>query len=191
MAPGKLPYRELRQLLADNLSTGEDPSAAALSRRLQAARDRGYLTKKELEAVCRWKSARAIRHIQSNTASEVRNATRRALATRSERQRLEALCALRGVSVPMASAVLTLLAPRRYEVIDIRVWQLLHRLGSVTKVPSGVGFSFSNWYQFLMILRHYAKLHKVGARDVERTLFLFHKTVQRGPLYRTARVRAV
>jgi hypothetical protein len=36
----------------------------------------------------------------------------------------------KGVSVPMASALLTLLDPKRYGVIDIRVWQLLHRMGT-------------------------------------------------------------
>jgi len=36
----------------------------------------------------------------------------------------------KGVSVPMASALLTLLDPKRYGVIDIRIWQLLHRMGT-------------------------------------------------------------
>lgn len=163
----------------------------ALTKQLRRAKVRGYLTKRELEAVCRWKSARAIRHIQSNSALEIREATRRALSTRSERDRLAALRELRGVSVPMASAILMLLSPERYGVIDIRVWKLLHRLGTVTKSPSGVGFSFNNWYQFLMILRHFAKLHDVNARDIERTLFLVHKQFQSGPLYRPSRRRAV
>jgi hypothetical protein len=75
----------------------------------------------------------------------------------------------------MASAILMLLYPRRYGVIDIRVWQLLHTVGSVRKAPSGVGFSFNNWYQFLMIIRYFAQKHGVKARDIERTLFLVHR----------------
>ena len=39
----------------------------------------------------------------------------------SERKRFEALLDLRGVSVSMASALLVLLNPKRYGVIDIRV----------------------------------------------------------------------
>jgi hypothetical protein len=102
---------------------------------------------------------------------------------RGERTRLEGLLALRGVSVPMASAILMLLDPRRYGVIDIRVWQLLHKLGAVSKKPKGVGFNFKNWRQFLMIIRHFAKKLRVTARDVERTLFIAHKRYQRGRLY--------
>jgi hypothetical protein len=84
----------------------------------------------------------------------------------------------------MASAVLMLLNPKRYGVIDIRVWQLLHRLGTVTKNEAGLGFDFRNWYQFLMVLRYFGRKFKVGARDIERTLFLAHKKYQLGRLYK-------
>jgi hypothetical protein len=142
----KLPFRNVSVLLKQHLSTEEDVKTAALIRELRHARLRGYLTRKELEKVCRWKSARAIHLIKHNSVARVCAATRRALATRSERGRLEALRTLDGVSVPMASAILMLLDPRRYGVIDIRVWQLLYALGEVTKKSTGVGFNFNNWF---------------------------------------------
>ena len=184
MALKKLPYRQLRVLLRRYVSTEEDTKTAILIRELRQARVRGYLKRDELEKVCRWKSARAIRLIKSNSGARVRTATRRALATRSERRRLQALITLSGVSVPMASAILMLLYPRRYGVIDIRVWQVLYAMNAVTKKSSGVGFNFNNWYQFLMIIRYFAKKLRVGARDVERSLFLAHQAYQRGTLYR-------
>jgi hypothetical protein len=87
------------------------------------------------------------------------------------------------VSVPMASAILMLLYPKRYGVIDIRVWQLLYKIGTVTKNPKGIGFSFANWYQFLKVIRYFAKEFGVTARDVERALFVAHKKYQKGRLY--------
>jgi hypothetical protein len=185
MALKKIPYSKVSVLIKDCLSTEEDEATLDLIRRLRKVRARGYLTRGELEAVCRWKSARAIQHIKSNSASEVRAATRRALATKSERRRLAGLTVLRGVSVPMASSVLMLVDPQRYGVIDIRVWQLLHAIGAVTKKPAGIGFDFSNWYQFLMIVRHFAKKFNVKARDIERTLFCAHQEYQKGRLYST------
>jgi hypothetical protein len=184
MALKNLPHRELRVLLTHHLSTEEAAETAALIRELRQARVRGYLTHNELEKVCRWKSARAIHLIKKNSIVRTRTATRRALATRSERRRFEALTSLDGVSVPMASAILTLLYPRRYGVLDIRVWQLLYAMGAVTKKRSGVGFDFNNWYQFLMIIRYFAKKLHVGARDIERSLFLVHREYQAGTLYR-------
>jgi len=185
MALKKLPYTKIGPLLKEYLSMQEDAETAALMPDLRQARVRRYLTPNELENVCRWKSARAIHHIKSNSASQIQKATRRALATRSERQRLEALMSLNGVSVPMASAILTLLNPQRYGVIDIRVWQLLHAMGVVTKKSSGVGFNFNNWYQFLIIIRHFAKTLGVDARDIERSLFLAHQAYQTDTLYQS------
>jgi hypothetical protein len=183
VALGKLPYKQLRILLKDHLVLREDPETAKLIRELKQARRRGYLTPAELERICRWKSARAIHHIKKNGAARVRTATWRALATPSERRRLETLMSLDGVSVAMASAILTLLNPRRYGVIDIRVWQLLYGMGAVTKNPSGVGFSFDHWHQFLMIVRQFAEEFHVSARDIERSLFSAHQAYQQGTLY--------
>lgn len=90
---------------------------------------------------------------------------------------------LHGVSVPMASSILMLRNPARYGVIDIRVWQLLYRMGAVKTNADGVGFHFKEWCRFLMIIRYFAKKYKVGARDVERTLFRVHTLCQEGTVY--------
>jgi hypothetical protein len=112
--------------------------------------------------------------------------TRAALATRSERRRLGALSRLRGVSVPMASAILTLVDPQRYGVLDIRVWQLLYTAGHVTKNPGGTGFTFDHWSRFLLVVRHFSKQLQVTARDVERSLFTVHRQHQQDRLYARA-----
>ncbi len=183
MALRPLPHRRLGTLIRSHLRTDEDPATIELIRRLRPARSRGYLTAAELEAICRWKSARAIRFIRANSRRAIRIATADALAARDERRRLEALTRLKGVSVPMASALMTLLDPRRYGVIDIRVWQLLFALRAVTSHPDGAGFSLNDWLQFLTIIRRLAGELKVKARDIERTLFAVHKEYQAGRLY--------
>jgi len=189
MALKKLPYGKLDALLRRYLSTEEDARTRALICELRQARVRGYLTHVELEKVCRWKSARAIHLIKNNSVGCIRAATGRALATRSEHRRLDALTTLNGVSVPMASAILTLLDPRRYGVLDIRVWQLLYAMGAVIEKQSGVGFDFNNWYQFLMIIRYFAKKLHVSARDIERSLFFIHRAYQTGTLYRGVSIK--
>ena len=93
------------------------------------------------------------------------------------------LTSLHGVSVPVASAILTLVDPKRYGVLDIRVWQLLCAIDSVRTNPRGVGFNFKNWYDYLRQLRYHAREIGVSARTVERTLFEYHRKVQQGKLY--------
>lgn len=73
--------------------------------------------------------------------------------------------------------------PKRYGVIDIRVWQLLYKVGTVNTNPRGINFSFNEWYRYLMIIRYFAKIFKVHARDIERTFFEVHKHYQIGSLY--------
>jgi hypothetical protein len=174
----------LEPLIRRHLTTEEDEPTARLCRELRAVRDRGYLTRSELQKVCYWKSPRAIRHVRANTARQVRAATGRALRCRDEEGRIEALLRLKGVSVPMASAVLTLVSPRRYGVIDIRVWKLLHGHGVVTRNAEGVGLSSGNWQQFLAVIRYFARKLGVKARDVERALFDAHRARRQGRLYK-------
>jgi hypothetical protein len=170
-------------LVRAHLVLEEDEGTAELIRGLRAARRRGYLTLCELEAVCRWKSARAIRFVRGNPRRAVRRATSLALEAGDEERRASALLELRGVSLPMASAILTLLDPRRYGVIDIRVWQLLHRGGYVSGSRSGAGLRLTHWLQFLAIVRRLSARLGLTARQVERALFEAHRRGQRGTLY--------
>ena len=187
MALRRIPYRKLEVLVGDRLSTDEDEATLTLIRRLRHARARGHLTPGEFEAACRWKSPRAIALVRSNRASTVRAATRRALAARNERARLDELLTLRGVSVATASAILTMLDPLRYGVLDIRCWQLLHAMGVVTGNRAGTGFTGRHWFDFIAVVRQLAKRFGVKARDVERALFMAHRDYQEGRLYRRQR----
>jgi hypothetical protein len=185
MALKKLPYKRLQQLIGIHLSTGESSATLEVMDELSLVKKRGYLTKPELISICRWKSPRAINHIKCNRPDIIKKVTKAAFATRSEQRKLTLLTNLHGVSVPMASSILMLINPSRYGVIDIRVWQLLYEMGTVTTNADGMGFNFKQWYQYLMILRTYANKYKVGARDIERTLFRVHNLYQKGTLYNT------
>jgi hypothetical protein len=178
-----LPYKNLKSLIGRHLSKKEDPVTEEFVRELSSARRRGFLEKEELEEICKWKSSRAIWLIRKNTPQEIMTTTRKAFSTKNERLKIELLTGLKGVSLPMASAILTFINPKRYGVIDIRVWQLLYKMKYVEKKASGVGFNFENWFQFHKIIRHYAKMYNVKARDVERTLFNVHVLYQRDNLY--------
>ena len=183
MALKKLPYKRLQHLIGPHLSTGEDASTQKVIDDLSASKKRGYFTKSDLVMVCRWKSPRAIHHIHRNRAGAIRKITALAFATRSEQKKLSLLMSLHGVGVPMASSILMFTNPTRYGVLDIRVWQLLYKMGTVTGNEDGVNFTSIEWRQYLMLIRSCAKKHNVGARDIERTLFMIHRRRQKGTLY--------
>jgi hypothetical protein len=179
----RVPYRSLRTLLRRELLAEEHPATAALIRRLAHVKGAGRFTRAEFLAMCRWKSPRARRHYERNTAGAIRRASGAALAARGERERIEHLTALPGVSVATASAILTLIDPRRYGVLDIRCWQLLRGIRSVAANPRGRAFTARQWEQYLEQLRAHARALGVSARMIEYTLFHCHRKLQRGRLY--------
>ncbi len=179
----KLPYKNLKALIGTHLSRKENDETIELIKKFNKVKKRGYLTKEELSIICKWKAPRAIWLIKKNTPTKIISVTKKAFKTKSEKYKIELLTGLKGVSIPMASAILMLTNPKRYGVIDIRVWQLLHKMKTVTKKASGMGFSFKNWYQYLMIIRYYSKKYNVKARDIERTLFNVHRLYQKDVLY--------
>lgn len=176
-------YENLGALLATEFTHEDMPDTVQLIEDLRVVRQRGHLTKREFLAICRWKSPRAIRHCMKNSPARIRLQSAIALASRDERAKFEALTALDGVAAATASAILTLTNPRRYAVIDIRVWQLLFDLGSVRTKPGGVGFTFDDWRDYLTVLRLHAKQIGASVRAVEYSLFLYHQRAQEGVLY--------
>ena len=183
MAVRRTRHASLDALLERELVRGEEPATAALIRALAGVRRRGAFTRAEFRRMCRWKSPRA-RHLwEANSAARVRAVSRAALATRDERRRIALLTDLSGVGIPMASAILTLLDPRRYGVLDIRAWQLLFAVRSVAANRRGQSFTPAQWLHYLAALRHHARRLGVTARAIEYTLFLCHRKFQQGTLY--------
>ncbi len=190
MGVKKLKYTFLGDLLDHERISDEDPRTAKIVERVRHVEGKRGFTRGEFLAMCRWKSPRSIRHCERNSARSIQSVSRRVFSTRNERKRIELLTSLHGVGIPTASALLTLTNPAMYGVIDIRVWQLLYRLGSVHQNARGQGFRFEQWLEYLMILRNHAKRLHVPVRLVELTLFTVHESHQKGTLYTTRERRS-
>jgi len=155
----------------------ENVETKYLLKKIKKAKNRGYLKKSELQKICRWKSRRVINLINKNTERKIKKITQKAFKEKNEKKKMELLIALSGVHIPMASAILMFYNPNRYGVIDVRVWTFLHRLKAVNTNPDGKGFTMKEWLEYLYILRKYAKLFKVRARDIERTLWDYGRKI--------------
>jgi len=185
----RLPYASIDALFAREALAEEDPGTRALIGDLRHVKKRGEFSRGEFLRMSRWKSPRAAPHYARNTAAQVRRVSRAVLAARSEARRIALLTSLHGVSVPVASAILTLIDPKRYGVLDIRVWQLLHALGAVDGKPGGRGFGAGDWESYLACLRQAARGLGVSVRIAEYTLFHCHRRFQLGRLYDPLRLK--
>jgi len=105
-----------------------------------------------------WKSPRPKKQYLKNSEKEIISISKKVLATKFEKRKIELLTSLKGVLTPTASAILSLIDPKNYGVIDIRVWQVLYLYDSVKVKPNGTNFDFNNWYNYLMKLRYYKEI---------------------------------
>src|SRR5689334_22283574 len=90
------------QYWADRYQYGDD----VIQEIAPEVRRRGFLTKEEFLAVCRWKSPRSQPRCQTHSPGFIREVTQVALSTSEERLRIEVLTLLDGVSWPTASVIL-------------------------------------------------------------------------------------
>ncbi|MGB6194513.1 MAG: hypothetical protein WBF42_18760 [Terracidiphilus sp.] len=86
----------------------------------------GEYTLANLEDVVRWKSERVVHYLIGNSEAKIRKVLAIAASPDSStRKAVEALMELRGVDLPIASAILSAIAPERYNVLDYRSLEAL------------------------------------------------------------------
>lgn len=79
-----------------------------------------------LEDIVRWKSERVVHYLIANGEAKIRQVLAVAASPASStRQAVEALMELRGVDLPIASAILAAIDPERYNVLDFRTLEAL------------------------------------------------------------------
>jgi hypothetical protein len=79
-----------------------------------------------LETIVRWKSERVVHYLIGNSEAMIRRVLAVAASPEtSTRDAINALTGLRGIDLPIASAILTAIAPERYAVLDFRALEAL------------------------------------------------------------------
>ena len=130
-----------------------------------------YLTRKDLIKIGCWKSKRPKRHYEDkeNDDSTVREITKFSFKTKSEKARIKSLLALKGVSWPVASAILHFAFPSKYPMWDFRV---LWSLGWTAH------YNLNLWQEYCSRIRKLSKKYKVPIRTVEKALWKYSKEHQ-------------
>lgn len=88
---------------------------------------RGFLFKTEFVSIGRWKAHRQINNYQANSEEQVKKITHQVLAEKDEGKQVKLLICgeLKGVKIPVASAILTIIYPEKYCITDYRAWRAL------------------------------------------------------------------
>lgn len=148
----------------------------------KSIRNRGHLKKEELLEIVRWKSARVIRKAEANSEDLVEKITKFAFETDNEEVKMGVLVSLSGVSIPMASSILTIPYPEKYGVIDIRGWHTLYNLGLVGYKKDV--FNVKDWLLYLKVIRGLGEKYDVSPREIDKAIFMYDKMNRKGNLYK-------
>lgn len=130
----------------------------------------------DFEKILRWKlrgqygRQKSIRTM--NTDKIIRTVTGACFAIRHFDENYELdmkvgiLCVLRGVGVPVASAILTLIEPERYGVIDFRGWRQI--FGVEKRI-----FSLSDYRQYMRRIRELAAQTKMNPQAIDYAIWSY------------------
>lgn len=148
----------------DDRLSGNLDEERELMRRMLAAGERKHMTLSDLTAVATWKwrGGRIRRLCQENSDAEVREITAVSFAADSERLRIGALLALRGVQWPMASVIQHFAFPDRYPILDVRA---MKAVGGCTK------YSLESWVEYVTLCRSAAERHGISMRTLDKALW--------------------
>jgi hypothetical protein len=157
---------EIRALAA-RYDYGDDAAALDAGQRIAT----GDYNLTNLKRIISWKSPRSIGRAERNTEADVTDALRSAVSAKTDRAAVAVLIGLRGVDVPVASAILAAINPDRFTIIDYRA---LESLG-VKRLSPTVDF----YLEYLAHCRHLASKHGVSLRDLDRALWQWSKERRR------------
>lgn len=150
--------------LAERYGAAQDDDALDAGSRIAS----GDCSRENLMKIVNWKSPRRAALLDENTDSDIAVARQFASTpTTPEAMAVAVLTALRGVGIPMASAILTAINPVRYTVLDFRALQSL----GLKNWPE----SFAFYVAYLKACRELAAKYGKLLRTLDRALWQWSK----------------
>lgn len=151
---------------------------------------RGYLLKPEFVSIGNWKTERQKGRYENNTDEDVESITREMFEA-VDKDKIKILDQLKGVGIPVASAILTIVHPKEYCIIDYRTWRALLWLRTLAKKGSFTFASYKEYselldlydaygnigvyHEFLETLKRIGKKRNMTPRQVEMALWKFDR----------------
>lgn len=133
-------------------------------------RKQGFIGFDDFYQICMWKSARQKQNYLKNE-NTIENISRKVFIEKDESLRMKQLIELKGVGIPTVSAILTIVFPNKYAVIDARCIQMLNKLG--VKIRKTI--TMNRWLEYLNIMRGLAKENSFSPRQIDQVLFSMHR----------------
>jgi hypothetical protein len=167
-----------RRLLEQKVNDYEEPQYDEELDRLDSLPDKfesGDWTQDDLKWIITWKVGRAfekptLRHFLSNPDERISDAIETAVTARAVGDKVDALTSIKGVGVPVASAILLFIDPERFTVIDERAWGALREMEYIDRELSEDP-TIEEYVLYLGVCRSLANEYDVDLRMLDRALW--------------------
>jgi hypothetical protein len=170
------------ELVAISIKSPDFAETQKFKKRLQAsvfARKPAYLNSSELDQIIAWKldsqypRSRALRSMNlDNVVVPVTRACLEVVSPDSPYEielKIRILSTLRGIATPLASAVLAILEPNKYAVIDTLLWEFF--MGQEKQA-----FSTTEYQLFLANVKELSGLTGLSMQETEHALWIYLTT---------------
>lgn len=149
---------------SEGYDSEEDKVAEEAGARISAA----DFSRSNLQTIFNWKTkGRGKSRLVKNSDNEIADALRLALEAKTPRAAIAVLTGLSGVDVPVASAVLAMIRPDSYTIID---WRALHALGIYAS-----SVTIKLYLSYLAACRSIAAENGVSLRVLDRAMWQWSK----------------
>jgi hypothetical protein len=171
------------KLLKLSVSSDEFQETLQLKKQIKKAlkeREVPYLSALELDQILRWKLDkqyhRSKQQREINVDEVVIPITRACFSIRSEDRdyeielKLKTLTTMRGVAIPLASAILAICFPNDFVVIDSLLWELIYE-------EEKSSFTVTDYLKFLSFFTSLSQHTKRSLQDTEHLLWLYQQSL--------------
>lgn len=137
-------------------------------------RARGYTQRQELYEIARWKSRRRATLVNENPDLVVHEVTEVGITLMAcaPGYAVNVLTVIKGIGIPTASAVLAVVDPKNFGIIDIRAWRTLSQW-CPNRFPrkNFSSFSAKDYLCYLKAIRELAEVSELSCREVDMALW--------------------
>jgi len=171
------------KLLKLSVNSDEFQETLQLKRQIKKTlqdRTNPYLSASELDNIVRWKLDkqyhRSKQQREINVDDVVIPVTRACFSIRSSNKnyeielKLKTLTVMRGVAIPLASAILAICFPDEFVVIDSVLWELIFE-------DEKSSFTIGDYLKFLSFFYSLVDHTKCSLQDTEHLLWLYQKSL--------------
>ncbi len=132
----------------------------------------GYLAPEEFFAIVIWKrnaSKSKIIEGVKESGETIKSLTQKIYKLTNRRDKLITLINIRNIGIAIASAILTVLSPDEFTIIDYRVKNSLKRLN--IKFPDKIEENVESYFQYVDICKETAQKWDLSLRNFDRALW--------------------